>query len=85
MIHIVSIIQKSNNKIVFFKDFWGKFSDIQPFVILFRSYSPYVKREPEKTYKIMRTSNLRTVFANFSDIILILAGTLSTSTADLEK
>ncbi|MHA1232235.1 MAG: hypothetical protein ACTSPQ_16500, partial [Candidatus Helarchaeota archaeon] len=37
------------------------------------------------TYKIMRTSNLRTVFANFSDIILILAGTLSTSTADLEK
>ncbi|MHA1311850.1 MAG: hypothetical protein ACTSWR_11465 [Candidatus Helarchaeota archaeon] len=85
MIHLVSIIQKNNNKVIFFKDFWGKFEDIQPFIILFRNYSPFVQREPDKTYKIMRTPDLKMIFANFSDIILILGGSLDISVKELEK
>ena len=85
MIHIVSIIQKENNKVIFFKDFWNKFPEIQPFIVLFRNYSPYVKRESEKTYKILRTSELKMIFANFADIILILGGTLDLIVDELEK
>jgi len=85
VIHTTSIIQKNGNKVIFFKDFWGKFEDIQPFIILYRSYSPYVQREADKTYKIMRTPDLKIIFANFSDIILILGGTLDTQTSDLER
>ncbi len=79
MFHLAAVISKVNGKYLFYKEYWDKYSDTDPFFKFFAAYIPFVVREAENTYKIVRWDKLRIVFGNFNEVILILGGSLETS------
>ena len=84
MFHIAAIVSKVNGKYLFYKDYWGKYPDPDPFFKFFAAYIPFVVREKENTYKMVRWNQLRIAFGNFNEIVMILAATLETNDKQFE-
>jgi hypothetical protein len=79
MFHIAAVISKVTGKYLYYKDYWDKYTDQEPFFKFFAAYIPFVVREKENTYKMIRWDKLRIAFGNFNEIIMIIAGTVETS------
>ncbi len=85
MFHIAAVVSKVTGKYIFYKDYWGKYPDQDPFLKFFSAYIPFVARESENTYKLVRWKKLRIAFGNFDEVIMILAATLDTSEKIIES
>ncbi|NVM55403.1 MAG: hypothetical protein HWN66_16980 [Candidatus Helarchaeota archaeon] len=79
MFHLAAVVSKVTGKYLFYKDYWAKYQDRDPFFNFFTAYIPFVARENENTYKLIHWDKLRIAFGNFNEIIMILAATLDTS------
>jgi hypothetical protein len=79
MFHLAAVISKVNGKYLFYKEYWDKYPDSDPFFKFFAKYIPFVVREQENTYKIVRWDQLRLAFGNFNEVVMILGATLDTS------
>lgn len=85
MYHLAAIISKVTSKYLFYKDYWNKYPDSDPFFKFFSAYIPFVVREKENTYKLIHWDKLRLAFGNFNEVILILGASLDTSEQNIEK
>ena len=85
MYHLAAVISKVTSKYLFYKDYWSKYPDSDPFFKFFTAYIPFVVREKENTYKMVRWDKLRLAFGNFNEVILILGASLDTSEQNIEK
>jgi hypothetical protein len=85
MFQIAALISKVTGKYLFYKDYWNKYPDSDPFFKLIAAYTPFVVREKENTYKLVHWDKLRIAFGNFNEVLLILAATLDTSEQNIEK
>jgi len=85
MFHIAAIINKFTGKYLFYKDYWNKYPDSEPFFKFFAAYIPFIVREKENTYKLIHWDKLRIAFGNFNEILLILAASSETSEQYIEK
>ncbi|MDD1777703.1 MAG: hypothetical protein LUQ65_05985 [Candidatus Helarchaeota archaeon] len=85
MYHLAAVISKVTSKYLFYKDYWSKYPDSDPFFKFFAAYIPFVVREKENTYKMIRWDKMRIAFGNFNEVILILGASLDTSEQNIEK
>ncbi|MHA1267504.1 MAG: hypothetical protein ACTSRS_19875 [Candidatus Helarchaeota archaeon] len=85
MFHLAAVVSKKSGKYLFYKDYWGKYPDQDPLFKFFQAYIPFVTREKENTYKLVRWGQLRIAFGNFSGVIIILGATMDTSDKEIEN
>jgi hypothetical protein len=78
MFHLAAIVSKVTGKYLFYHDYWDKYPDHDPFFKFFATYIPFVVREQENTYKIVRWDKLRIAFGHFNEVVAIIGGTLDT-------
>ncbi|MHA1279389.1 MAG: hypothetical protein ACTSQI_06900 [Candidatus Helarchaeota archaeon] len=79
MFHLAAIVNKATGKYLFYHDYWDKYPDHEPFFKFFTTYIPFVVREHENTYKMVRWDKLRIAFGHFNEVVIILGGTVETS------
>lgn len=82
---MAAVVSKVTGKYIFYNDYWDKYPDQEPFFKFFTAYIPFVARENENTYKLVRWNKLRIAFGNFNEVIMILAATLETSDKLIES
>ncbi len=85
MFQIAAVVGKVTGKYLFYKDYWEKYPDQNPFFKFFAAYIPFVAREKENTYKLIRWNKLRIAFGNFNELIVIIAATFETSDKIIES
>lgn len=82
---MAALISKMTGKYIYYRDYWNKHPDQEPFFKFFTAFSPFVVRDKENTYKLIHWGDLRIAFGNFNEFIIILAASVETSEKLIES